>query len=57
VQGDGGFAGPWFAFEQKQMAAGQTAAKNVIKTFDTGGRLSDNSALDIDKKCPQVTYE
>lgn len=39
VQGDGGFAGPWFAFEQKQMAAGQTAAKNVIKTFDTGGRL------------------
>ena len=39
MQGDGGFAGPWLAFEQKQVAAGQTAGKNVIKTFDASGRF------------------
>lgn len=37
VQGYGGFAGPWLTFEQEQMAARQSAGKDVVKTDNTGG--------------------
>jgi hypothetical protein len=57
VQGNGGFAGAGFAFQQKHVAARESAGEDVIQTFDTGGGFFTDQLVGCRQKCPLTNEE